>query len=166
MTHSGIDKSSLDQAMTKRRAGNFLGYLSLFGSLAVVIAITLNTLPGLPKVVRIGTAVVWVLTPVILIIVSIRECMKTDDEQPHGKVMPAAIGLVLLADWACFSLLFAAGFIGGFGSHYVTTRLANWFMVGSLLLFVAAIATKVARVKLTLASLLVFALWVGSELVA
>ena len=46
------------------------------------------------------------------------------------------------------------------------TFMANWFMLGSLVLLAAAIATKIARGKLTLASFLVFALWVGSAIVA
>jgi hypothetical protein len=60
----------------------------------------------------------------------------------------------------------AAGQIGGFGTHYITTRLADWFLLVSLLLFVGSIAANVARGKLCLASLLVLALWAGSELVA
>lgn len=63
-------------------------------------------------------------------------------------------------------MLVAQGFIGGFGTHYLTTRMADWFVVGTLVLFGVAIATKVARGKLVIASFLLLALWVGSEIVA
>ena len=48
--------------------------------------------------------------------------------------MPVAVALAVLVDWAVFLLLFARGFIGGFGTHYVTTPLANWFLGGSVVL--------------------------------
>jgi hypothetical protein len=102
----------------------------------------------------------------VLIALAIRDWKKASGAELRTRVMPIAVALAVLIDWAVFLLLLARGFIGGFGTHYVTTRLANWFVVGSLVLLVVAIATKVARGKLALASLLVFALWVGSEIVA
>jgi hypothetical protein len=72
----------------------------------------------------------------------------------------------VLVNWILFLGFLAAGQIGGFGSHYLTTRLADWFLLASLVLHICSIAANVARGKLTLASLLVFGLWVGSELVA
>jgi hypothetical protein len=80
--------------------------------------------------------------------------------------MPIGVALAVLIDWAAFLLLLARGFIGGFGTHYVTTRSADWFVIGSIMLLVTALAAKVARGKLALASFSVFALWVGSEIVA
>jgi len=68
--------------------------------------------------------------------------------------------------WCSFVLFSVVGQIGGFGTHYVTTRLADWFLLGSLTVFVISVASKVAKGKLVLASLLVFALWFGSEMVA
>jgi len=118
------------------------------------------------SVIRLSIAVIWALAPAVLIALAIRDWRKADGTGPRTRVMPVAVALAVLVDWAVFLLLLARGFIGGFGTHYVTTRLANWFVVGSLVLLGVAVATKVARGKLALASLLVFALWVGSEIVA
>jgi hypothetical protein len=62
--------------------------------------------------------------------------------------------------------LFDRGFIGGFASRCVTTREADWFVLGSLLLFGVSIAAKTARGKLVLANLFAFGLRIGSEIVA
>jgi hypothetical protein len=115
---------------------------------------------------RLGIAAVWVFSPPILIALAIRDWRKADRTVPRTKVMPVAVAVAILADWAAFVLLAALGFIGGFGTHFVTTRMADLFVVMSLLLLVVTIATRVARGKLVLASLLVLALWLGSELVA
>jgi len=118
------------------------------------------------SVIRLSIAVIWVLAPALLIALAIRDWRKARGTEPRTRVMPVAVALAVMVDWAVFLLLLARGSIGGFGTHYVTTRLANWFVVGSLVLLGVAITTKVARGKLALASLLVFALWVGSEIVA
>jgi hypothetical protein len=118
------------------------------------------------SVIRLSIAVIWGLAPVVLIALAIRDWKKADGTELRTRVMPIAVALAVLIDWGVFLLLLTRGFIGGFGTHYVTTRSANWFVIGSLVLLVVAIATKVARGKLALASLLVFALWVGSEIVA
>jgi hypothetical protein len=110
--------------------------------------------------------VVWTLAPPVLIILAIREWWKASGTGLRIKVIPIATALVGLADWSCFVTLFALGCIGGFGSHYVTTRSADWFVYGSLALLGATFGSRVARWKLALASLLMFALWVGSEMVA
>jgi hypothetical protein len=68
----------------------------------------------------------------------------------------------VLANWAFFLAFVVTGQIGGFGSHYVTTRLADVFLVASLLLLVGSFV----RWQLFLASALMLALWVGSEMVA
>jgi hypothetical protein len=59
-----------------------------------------------------------------------------------------------------------AGQIGGFGSHYMTTRLADVFLLVSVLVLIASILAYVGRWQLSLASTLMLALWVGSEMVA
>ena len=64
---------------------------------------------------------------------------------------PAAVALAVLANWILFLAFVAAGQIGGFGTHYITTRLADWFLLISLLLFVGSIAANIARGKLSLA---------------
>jgi hypothetical protein len=55
---------------------------------------------------------------------------------------------------------------GGFGSHYMTTRLADVFLLVSVLVLIASILAHVGRWQLSLASTLMLALWVGSEMVA
>lgn len=79
---------------------------------------------------------------------------------------PVIIAVAILTNWTLFVALLAAGQIGGFGTHYVTTRLADWFLIVSALLLAGSLVANVAKGKLSLASALVLALWVGSELVA
>ncbi len=118
------------------------------------------------SLVKLGIGIVWILSPAILIVLAIRESRKADRAEPREKVMPIAVSIAALADWVSFLFLAVLGFIGGFGTHIVTTPTANWFVVGSLVLLVVAVATKIARGKLALASLLILGLWVGSEMVA
>jgi hypothetical protein len=118
------------------------------------------------SMMRFSIAVIWGLAPAVLVALAIRDWRRANRTEPRTRVMPIGVALAVLANWACFVLLLACGFVGGFGTHYVTTRVANWFVVGSFALLGAAVATKVARGKLTLASLLVLALWLGSEVVA
>jgi hypothetical protein len=89
-------------------------------------------------------------------------------ERPKGLKagLPVAVAAAVLANWVLFIAFAVTGQIGGFGSHYMTTRLANVFLLASLLVLIAAIFAYVGRWQLSLASMLVFALWVGSELVA
>jgi hypothetical protein len=58
------------------------------------------------------------------------------------------------------------GQIGGFGSHYMTTRLADIFLLVSLGILIASFLAYVGRWQLSLASFLMLALWMGSEMVA
>ena len=118
------------------------------------------------SVIGLSIVGIWVLAPPVLLALAIRDWRKVGGTETRTRVMPVAVALAVLVDWAVFLLLFARGFIGGFGTHYVTTPLANWFLGGSVVLVGFAIATNVARGKLALASLLVFGLWVGSEIVA
>jgi hypothetical protein len=69
-------------------------------------------------------------------------------------------------NWLAFLAFMFAGQIGGFGSHYMTTRLADWFLLFSIAVLIASFIAYVGRWQLFLASLLVLALWVGSEMVA
>lgn len=80
--------------------------------------------------------------------------------------MPLITAAAVLANWVLFIAFVAAGQIGGFGSHYMTTRLADVFLLVSLLVLIASILTYVGRWQLSLASALMLALWVGSEMVA
>src|SRR5262245_17639262 len=119
-------------------------------------------------IIRLGIAVVWVVSPPVLIALALRQWkrVKKQSTSRFRTLWPAVVGVTVLADWLLFLGFAAGGHIGGFGTHYVTTRLADWFLFISLLLVVGSIAASVARGKLSLASFLVLALWVGSELVA
>jgi hypothetical protein len=114
----------------------------------------------------LAIAAVWVFTPPVLIALALREWWKSPEKGPRAKMIPVSMALALLGDWVFFLVLSALGFIGGFGTHYMTTRSADWFLCFSLLLFGAAFVGKIARGKLAVASFLVFALWAGSELAA
>ena len=72
----------------------------------------------------------------------------------------------VLLNWLLFLAFLFAGQVGGFGSHYMTTRLADWFLLLSLVVLIASMIAYVGRWQLSLASVLVLALWVGSEIVA
>jgi hypothetical protein len=65
-----------------------------------------------------------------------------------------------------FLLLLFTGQIGGFGTHYPTTRMADIFVACALAVLVISLASKVAKGKLALATLLMLELWLGSEMVA
>jgi hypothetical protein len=70
-------------------------------------------------------------------------------------------------DWAWFLFLAYRCQIGGFGTHYLTTRSADIFLLISLAALVAAFALKGAtRGFAILSAFLMVALWVGSEMVA
>ncbi len=119
-------------------------------------------------IVRLSIAVLWILSPPVFITLALGQWKRVTNQGARGfrAVWPAAVALAVLANWILFLAFVAAGQIGGFGTHYITTRLADWFLLISLLLFVGSIAANIARGKLSLASLLVLALWAGSELVA
>jgi len=117
------------------------------------------------SMVRASIAVIWALAPPMLIAFAIRNWKKDRGIGFRTRVLPLAVGIGVLIDWVLFLTLLACGQIGGFGTHYITTRSANWFLIGSLALLIASIATKVERGKLALSCLLVLALWMGSEIV-
>ena len=81
-------------------------------------------------------------------------------------VWPVVAASAVLINWLLFLAFLFAGQIGGFGSHYTTTRLADWFLLLSLAALIASLIACVGRWQLSLASVLVLALWVGSEMVA
>jgi hypothetical protein len=111
-------------------------------------------------------AVVWLLTPPVLITLAIREWWKSPKKGPRTTIIPITIMVAVLADWGCFLFLCLLGFIGGFGTHFLSIRLPDWFFFFSIALTAAPFAGKIARAKIAFASLLVFALWVGSQMVA
>jgi len=126
-----------------------------------MIAVTLMV-----SVTRVGIFSVWLLSPLILSALAIRDLKNNDDTGLRSRALPVIALVLLVAMWCSFVLFLVAGQIGGFGSHYVTTRSADWFLLASLIVLVISVASKVAKGKLALASLLVLALWFGSEMVA
>src|SRR5260370_37476137 len=73
----------------------------------------------------------------------------------------------VVADWAWFLFLAYRGQIGGFGTHYLTTRSADLCLLIALAGLVAAFALKRgSRGCALLSAFLMLALWGGSEMVA
>jgi hypothetical protein len=84
----------------------------------------------------------------------------------RGTLGSLAISLVLL-DCLCFIGLCCRGEIGGFGTHYITTRSIGWWFLGSLLATAGASLVKGESRWETMASgLLTTALWFGAANVA
>jgi len=118
------------------------------------------------SVIRMGIATIWLLSPPFLAVVALRSWKR--GERPVGWKATWALvtAVAVLANWLLFTTFIFAGQIGGFGSHYMTTRLADTFLVLSLVVLAASFLAYVGRWELSLASFLMLALWVGSEMVA
>jgi hypothetical protein len=117
------------------------------------------------SVIRVGVAGIWLLSPPVLTVLAVRQWRR--EKRPLGlkAAWPLLVAAAVLTNWLLFALFLFAGQIGGFGSHYMTTRLADGFLLVSLALLIASIPAYVGRWQLSLASALVLALWVGSEMV-
>ena len=73
----------------------------------------------------------------------------------------------ILGSWAWFLRLAYSGEIGGFGTHYMTTRSADRYLIYALVSVVASFSLKASsRVFAMISSILMTALWCGSEMVA
>jgi hypothetical protein len=118
------------------------------------------------SVIRVSIAAMWLLSPPFLAIFVLR--LWKQKERPIGwkAAWPLITAAAVLANWVLFIAFVLAGQIGGFGSHYMTTRLADVFLLVSVLVLIASILAYVGRWQLSLASTLMLALWVGSEMVA
>jgi uncharacterized membrane protein len=70
--------------------------------------------------------------------------------------------------WFLFAVGVVRGWVGGFGSHYLThPMVANWCLLISFVgILSVAFLKKPSRLCAELASILVFFLWFGSEMVA
>jgi hypothetical protein len=80
-----------------------------------------------------------------------------------GLVSVVAVGV----NWAWFLFLAYCGQIGGFGTHYMTTRSADRYVLVARAAIPASFAFKgKSRFLALLSALLMFALWGGSEMVA
>jgi hypothetical protein len=118
------------------------------------------------SVIRLSVAAMWLLSPPVLAVLAVR--LWTRNERPVGwkAAWPLITAAAVLANWVLFIAFVLTGQIGGFGSHYMTTRLADVFLLASMMVLVASILAYVGRWQLSLASTLMLALWVGSEVVA
>ena len=84
----------------------------------------------------------------------------------RGTIGSVAISLVLL-DCLFFVRLFCIGEIGGFGTHYLTTRMVGWYFLASIVTTSGAALVKgESRWETLIAGLMTTALWFGSGFVA
>ena len=112
--------------------------------------------------IRVGIAATWLLAPPVLSVVALRRWRRT--ERADGKTGWLLItASAVLGNWGIFVGLALVGQIGGFGSHFMTTRLADVFFLVSLLVLIASFFVQIARWQLSLASVLILALWVGQR---
>ena len=119
----------------------------------------------LALVFRISIAVIWLLSPAVLATLAVMRWRRGERRAGWKGVWPVVAASAVLINWLVFLAFLFAGKIGGFGSHYMTTRLADWFLLLSLAALIASLVACVGRWQLSLASVLVLALWVGSEMV-
>ena len=120
----------------------------------------------LASVVRISIAAIWLLSPPVLATLAVMHWRRGERRAGWKGVWPVVSASAVLINWLLFLAFLLAGQIGGFGSHYMTTRLADWFLPLSLAVLIASVIAYVGRWRLSLASVLLLALWVGSEMVA
>jgi len=111
-------------------------------------------------------ATVWVFAPPVLVVLAARDLKRSVGTGVRSRALPVIVPLLLAGLWSSFVVLALSGHIGGFGTHDITTRWADWFVVASLAALVTSVVSQVAKGKLTLASFLLLALWLGAELVA
>ena len=120
----------------------------------------------LESAVRIFIAAIWLLSPPVLATFAAMRWRRGERRGGWKGVWPLVSASAVLMNWLGFLAFLFAGQIGGFGSHYMTSRLADWFLLFSIAALIASLIAYVGRWQLVLASLLVLALWVGSEMVA
>ena len=116
--------------------------------------------------IRVGIAAAWLLSPPVFSVVALGRWRRTQHLANRKAAWPLITASAVLGNWGIFIGLAFVGQIGGFGSHFMTTRLADVFFVASLLILIASFFAHVGRWQLSLASALMLALWVGSEMVA
>ncbi len=113
---------------------------------------------------RVLIAVAWILSPPILLALCLRETTRSVERRKRF-----TIALVVLAymNWIAFLAMAFAGQIGGFGTHFMTSRAVEPLaMFALVLLIVSPFLATSGRGKLGLSNGLVFALWAGSLMVA
>ena len=83
----------------------------------------------------------------------------------RGTAGSVAISFILL-DCFYFIALFCKGDIGGFGTHYITTRAVGWYLLASLDATASSLITRGESQREALVAGLITALWFGSGFVA
>jgi hypothetical protein len=84
----------------------------------------------------------------------------------RGTLGSVAISLVLL-NCLGFVLVFCRGEIGGFGTHYITTRMVGWYFLASIVATMSAALLKdESRWEAIVSGILTTGLWFGSGFVA
>lgn len=120
------------------------------------------------SVPRLSFAVVWLLSPVMLVLFAVRQ-WKLAPRQHSARLKnawPIVVATAIACDWILFVVFLATGQIGGFGTHFLTNPTFGVFFWASLVVLIASFGAGIARAKLCAASALVSALWFGSLLVA
>jgi hypothetical protein len=112
---------------------------------------------------RIGIATVCLVSPPLLIVCAIRALRRATVRERQREAMATVVALSVAVEWAAFAGLLALGHLRSVGAYYVTTSGANWFVVLSMAVLVAAAMTKASRGRLVLASFLVLAMWLAGR---
>ena len=118
------------------------------------------------SVIRISVAAMWLFSPPILAVLAFRLGKRNERSIGWKAAWPLITAAAVLANRVLFIAFVLGGKIGGFGSQYMTTRLADVFLLVSVIVLVASILSHAGRWQLSLASTLMLVLWVGSEMVA
>jgi len=114
---------------------------------------------------RIGMAVGVLLLPPILAVVTLYQSGNRS-ETPHTKpARPVLLAAAILINWVLLIVFWVSSQAGVFVRRFVSTRLADVFLLFSLLLLVTSLAASVSvgRWKLCAAAVLLLCFWVGTE---
>ena len=118
---------------------------------------------------RAALMLTWMLSIPTLVVLSARSWLVSSGAPltTWRRFLGVSSLVQLSVGWVAFIVLFGTGQIGGFGSHFMTTRLADWFLLLSFSGFVTGVflqqATRMAALS---AGFLLTALWFGAEMVA
>lgn len=118
------------------------------------------------SVTRISIAAFWLLSPPVLAVLALRGCKRDNQDTKLKRCFSLFASVGVLSNWILFVAFVCAGLIGGFGTHYMTTRLADVFVWFSILVLMVSAVARPGRWQLVSASLLLLGLWFGSEMVA
>jgi hypothetical protein len=99
-----------------------------------------------------------VLLPAVLAVHALRQYKRASSNARWRVALPAAV----LADWVLLIAFWALAQPPSFAKHYITTRLADGFLVLSLALLISAVLF-VRSWKLSVASALLFCTWLWTE---